>query len=139
MKKLSLSLFLLGALSMNPFYSKAQDFSDYQELNLREQMAPKDNDNSDDLPPPPPFTLAGDNKQLNSFNAFPNPGNGELTLQLIDGSEVEVTVLDLSGTVHFQKKAVPNSKYQLKLNLNAAPTGIYLIRVNDYCFKYQKW
>jgi hypothetical protein len=138
MKNLSLGLLLIGALNMSPFFSIGQDVSLPQEPNRQEQFAPKGDEDSD-LPPPPPFSLEGDKEELKRLDAFPNPGNGELTLQLTDGRPVEITVLDLSGTVHFQKSAVPNHKFQLKLNLSNAQSGIYLIRVDDYCFKYQKW
>lgn len=66
------------------------------------------------------------NKDL--FNVFPNPSNGEFTLQISSKITEDgiLTVMNMNGTTVYEQ-AVEAKSNQLKLNLSVTP-GLYLVK-----------
>ncbi|MCF6358536.1 MAG: T9SS type A sorting domain-containing protein, partial [Draconibacterium sp.] len=66
------------------------------------------------------------NKDL--FNVFPNPSNGEFTLQVSSKITEDgvLTIMNMNGTTVYEQ-AVEAKSNQLKLNLSVAP-GLYIVK-----------
>lgn len=62
-------------------------------------------------------------------NVYPNPSNGELTIQLADNRAVKTTVFDVYGKVVFNQTLVNDTEY--KLDLTNLSTGIYFLQLQD--------
>ncbi|SHH52787.1 reprolysin-like metallopeptidase [Winogradskyella jejuensis] len=78
--------------------------------------------------------VLGDNDfELNDFALFPNPNNGDFTIQFNSNSGigVNVDVYDISGKLVFNKNYDPTSRFDKQINLNNVSTGIYIMKVND--------
>ena len=72
--------------------------------------------------------------KLNNFSIYPNPSNGEFTIKydILKRANVRVTVYDLKGILIRTIVDVNNQhqgKYQIPVNLNELPNGIYLVNL----------
>lgn len=78
-----------------------------------------------------PFTSIGTNDALDvSFNAYPNPTHGNLTIELPGTEETyKVKLFDMSGSLINEWKAV--NRETLSLNLFGYPKGNYLLTLYD--------
>ncbi|MAC96302.1 MAG: hypothetical protein CMC96_12480 [Flavobacteriales bacterium] len=72
-----------------------------------------------------------ENNNQNHFNFYPNPTDGQLTIQVNSSTSIKNTplqVFDLSGKVVFER-FISNQK--TTLNLNELSNGIYFIRIEN--------
>ena len=74
------------------------------------------------------------NNQINNFEIFPNPNNGEFTIQkiLLDNSIVDVSVYSSTGELVFLKKDIMNNHHtQFKLSLSQLANGVYFTTITS--------
>ncbi|WP_339839771.1 T9SS type A sorting domain-containing protein, partial [uncultured Flavobacterium sp.] len=64
---------------------------------------------------------------------YPNPNNGNFTIQFSSetSNDVNVTVHDLRGRQVYTKSFQNNGLFNQELKLNNASSGIYLVTVQD--------
>lgn len=78
--------------------------------------------------------VLGDNDfEFNDFALYPNPSNGEFTLEFNSnsGKDINVNVYDISGKLVFKNEYDSTSRFQKQIALNNVSTGIYIMKVND--------
>lgn len=70
---------------------------------------------------------------LTDFSLYPNPNNGNFTIQFTSDSsnDVAVTVHDLRGRQVYTKSFQNNGLFNQELSLNNTASGIYLVTVQD--------
>ena len=70
---------------------------------------------------------------LADFKVFPNPNNGNFTLQFSNAatSDIEVTVFDMRGRKIFENSYNNDGAFNQSIQLTNAQTGIYLVSVTD--------
>lgn len=88
-----------------------------------------------DLTPP----LSVDQHSLEKmFAVYPNPTQGEITIEAIDntGKDIEIEVLDMLGKRLLYKKENGLSNDQVQLNMESFNSGIYLLKITDITSKY---
>ncbi|CAM3573671.1 zinc-dependent metalloprotease [Flavobacterium gelidilacus] len=70
---------------------------------------------------------------LTDFSLYPNPNNGNFTIQFSSetSNDVNVTVHDLRGRQVYTKSFQNNGLFNQELKLNNASSGIYLVTVQD--------
>jgi hypothetical protein len=70
---------------------------------------------------------------LTDFSLYPNPNNGNFTVQFSSetSSDVNVTVHDLRGRQVYTKSFQNNGLFNQELKLNNTSSGIYLVTVQD--------
>ena len=70
---------------------------------------------------------------LTNFTLYPNPNNGNFTIQFSSESsnDVNIKVHDLRGRQVFAKSFQNNGLFNQELNLNNTASGIYLVTVQD--------
>lgn len=66
--------------------------------------------------------------ELKNLQVYPNPTSGELSIELNNGSEKKVEVLDLTGRAIYRTKS---TDAVTKLNLQSFNNGIYFIRIQS--------
>jgi hypothetical protein len=75
-------------------------------------------------------------------NVFPNPsvGNQTLSIKLPKGSELLVTIMDISGKIIIQQNLgmLPKGKHSIPLEWSNAPAGSYSIVLNSKDFSVSK-
>ena len=78
-------------------------------------------------------TLNTPENTLTDFSIFPNPNNGNFTLQFSKAatSAIEVTVFDMRGRKIFENSYNSEGAFNENIQLNNAQTGIYLVSVSD--------
>lgn len=69
----------------------------------------------------------------NLFSIYPNPNNGEFSIQVNSSSSnnIRVEVYDLRGRLMLNKSYNNSGNLNEKLNLDYLQSGIYLVNVND--------
>ena len=69
----------------------------------------------------------------NSFEVFPNPAKGKVSVAftLLYANAATVELLDLSGRVIWSESAQVNGTYRKDISLDALAAGVYLVRVNS--------
>ncbi len=76
-------------------------------------------------------------KQENKFSVYPNPGAGEFIIKydVLKRADVNIDIFDLKGTLIRSVVNIPGQfqgKYQVPVNLNNLPNGIYIVNLlND--------
>ncbi len=78
-------------------------------------------------------TLDTPENSLADFKVFPNPNNGNFTLQFSNAasSEIEVSVFDMRGRKIFENTYNNEGAFNENIQLSNAQTGIYLVSVTD--------
>lgn len=78
-------------------------------------------------------TLNTPENTLTDFSIFPNPNNGNFTLQFSNAaaSAIEVTVFDMRGRKIFENNYNNEGAFNENIQLSNAQTGIYLVSVSD--------
>lgn len=78
-------------------------------------------------------TLNTPENTLTDFSIFPNPNNGNFTLQFSKAatSAIEVTVFDMRGRKIFENSYNNEGAFNENIQLSNAQTGIYLVSVSD--------
>jgi hypothetical protein len=66
-------------------------------------------------------------KENSSFEVFPNPTNNQLSLQLNQLGDYQITVIDMNGRVIYQRQLTYSN--QLTLNSSEWAAGLYAIQV----------
>lgn len=78
-------------------------------------------------------TLNTPENALTDFSIFPNPNNGNFTLQFSNAatSDINVTVFDMRGRKIFENSFNNEGAFNENIQLSNAQTGIYLVSVTD--------
>jgi len=93
---------------------------------------------NDSLIPLDSVSLSNTESKLNGnqsiFNIYPNPSEGEFTIQynVLKRADVTITIFDMSGALI--KKVVDvngqyEGQYHISVNLNELPEGVYMVRL----------
>lgn len=71
--------------------------------------------------------------QLKDFMIYPNPNNGNFTVQFESnsGNEIKINVHDISGRMIFEKSYPNTGIFSQNLQMNNAQAGVYLVSVFD--------
>ena len=85
-------------------------------------------------------TLSSDSFGLENFTLYPNPNNGNFTIQFNtnSGNEIKINVHDIRGREIFNKSYDNNGFFNENLQLNNAQSGIYLVTIQDGSSKVTK-
>ncbi|MEZ4793124.1 MAG: M12 family metallo-peptidase [Gelidibacter sp.] len=77
--------------------------------------------------------LSVQESELIGFSIYPNPNNGNFTLQLKSGSnqDIQVQVYDIRGRLVFDDSYTNTQNFNQTINLNAVQSGMYLVKVSD--------
>jgi len=78
-------------------------------------------------------TLNSETFGLTDFNLYPNPNNGNFTVQFSSetSNDVNINVHDLRGREVYTKSFQNNGLFNQELQLNNVSSGIYLVTVQD--------
>ena len=78
-------------------------------------------------------TLITENFGLDSFTLYPNPNNGNFTVQFNSNSsnEIKIGVVDMRGREVFSKSYQNTGLFNQNLQLNNLQAGVYLVNVQD--------
>jgi subtilisin-like proprotein convertase family protein len=78
-------------------------------------------------------TLNTPENTLSDFKVFPNPNNGNFTIQFSNAttSDIEVSVFDMRGRKIFENTYSNEGAFNENIQLSNAQTGIYLVSVTD--------
>jgi len=80
------------------------------------------------------FTLATPTADgFGNFKVYPNPNNGEFTVQLSSSSNNDLTMglFDLRGRKILDKRYPSSTQFSQTLRLNDLQSGVYLLKVSD--------
>lgn len=82
---------------------------------------------------PEPVLSIDEISEDNLFSVYPNPNNGEFSIQLNSGTsdKVVVEIYDLRGRAIFTKSYNDSSASRKDVNLNNAEAGMYIINVSQ--------
>lgn len=69
-----------------------------------------------------------ENYLKNNFNLYPNPASNELTIELTENTNGEVSIYNVSGELVIKSKTEENSKQQ-KIDITELPNGLYLCKI----------
>ena len=85
-------------------------------------------------------TLATNNFGLEGFALYPNPNNGDFTIQFNSKStnDIKVNVHDLRGRSIFEQSYENTGIFSQNLALNKLQSGVYLVSVLDGDIKVVK-
>ena len=79
------------------------------------------------------FTSVGEIEENNLLAIYPNPNNGEFTLELagVTAGKVDVRVYDITGTIVYHESGlIANTNYSLRIDLGSYPQGMYFVKVS---------
>lgn len=80
------------------------------------------------------FCITSTEEQENEFGVYPNPTNGNFSVEL-DGGEYLLRITDLQGRERWSARVVRQRTVNVELN---EPPGMYLLHVSDGSRKYHK-
>jgi len=72
--------------------------------------------------------IVGVNETLSNVNVYPNPTNGNVTIELGDFTNVSVKVTNLIGEVIYEDHKISNSTYNLYIEEAA---GLYFVEISN--------
>ena len=77
--------------------------------------------------------LAVEENEMQNFALFPNPNNGNFTIQFNSVSEnpIQINVHDIRGREVFTKNYNHSGLFSENLNLDTLQAGVYLVTVQD--------
>ena len=86
------------------------------------------------------ITLTSESFGLNNFSLYPNPNNGNFTVQFNSEStnDINIKVHDLRGREVFSKSYQNNGLFNQTMQLNSVQSGVYLVTVQDGARKEAK-
>ena len=78
-------------------------------------------------------SLSSDSFGLENFTLYPNPNNGNFTIQFNSnsGNEIKINVHDIRGREIYSKSYTNDGLFNENLQLSNAQAGIYLVTVQD--------
>jgi subtilisin-like proprotein convertase family protein len=78
-------------------------------------------------------TASVDEYDFDAFSIFPNPNNGEFTIELNSSSnkDIKVQVYDVRGRSVFDKSYLKVTEFNQTIKLNNVQSGMYLVKVSD--------
>jgi subtilisin-like proprotein convertase family protein len=78
-------------------------------------------------------SLSSDSFGLENFTLYPNPNNGNFTIQFNSnsGNEIKINVHDIRGREIYSKSYTNDGLFNENLQLSNAQSGIYLVTVQD--------
>lgn len=78
-------------------------------------------------------SLSVDEETFTNFNIYPNPNNGEFTLQLtsLSSSDINVNIYDIRGRKIYNQSFDNTTEITKTISLKNAQAGMYLVVVND--------
>ena len=65
---------------------------------------------------------------IDNVRIFPNPSNGQFIVELINGSEKCIEVMDLTGRIVMDKKTIEDRS---DINISNLPNGVYYLRLRS--------
>lgn len=79
------------------------------------------------------ITLSSDSFGLENFSLYPNPNNGNFTIQFTSnsGNEIKVNVHDVRGIQIFAQSYNNNGLFNESLQLSNVQSGVYLVTIQD--------
>jgi subtilisin-like proprotein convertase family protein len=77
--------------------------------------------------------LATENFGLNNFSIYPNPNNGQFTVNFDSnsGSDIKIVVVDMQGREVFKKSYQNTGVFNQNVELGSVQAGVYLVNVQD--------
>lgn len=83
-------------------------------------------------------TLTFSGGAATDFSVYPNPVEGELTLEFsAEVSSTEVEILTADGRLVMSRSS-PQGATKMRINAQDLPTGVYVVRVNDVARRFVK-
>ena len=78
-------------------------------------------------------TLITENFGLDSFSIYPNPNNGNFTVQFNSSTtnDIKIAIVDMRGREVFSKSYQNSGLFNQNLQLNNLQAGVYLVNVQD--------
>ncbi|MCX6269186.1 MAG: T9SS type A sorting domain-containing protein [Bacteroidetes bacterium] len=75
----------------------------------------------------------GQHSLSSAIRIFPNPVSGELTIGITGKEkELELTISDLNGIVHYSEKLLVNSAdFRKKISMSGFTRGVYLLKLSS--------
>ncbi len=77
------------------------------------------------------LTCVGINERnvgINGLSVYPNPGNGDFTIELVNGARKTIQVMDVTGRLLLTQSSDHD---KIHINLNAYANGVYYARVKS--------
>jgi len=88
---------------------------------------------------PPPHNLASIKESVKTeLRLFPNPSAGNFNLETNLRGSQKLMIFDLTGNVKLQKNVFIDENGLIKVDLNNAPRGLYLVSLGKTTLKFQK-
>lgn len=78
-------------------------------------------------------SLGNNENQLSDFSMYPNPNNGNFTIQFTSSSsnDIKIGVHDMRGRQIFDKSYTNTGVFNQNIQLNNLQSGVYLVSVQD--------
>ncbi|MGK0406399.1 MAG: hypothetical protein ACJAZH_000210 [Roseivirga sp.] len=88
-------------------------------------------------PPPRPLVSLHENRKR-QLKLFPNPSNGNFSLETNLRGTYDLLILDLLGNVHLNKSIYIKDDGLIKVDLSSSAKGLYLVSLGQLTLKFQK-
>ncbi len=75
--------------------------------------------------------LSIDEHNFDVFNVYPNPTNGEVTIELSSSENATVQLFDIRGRKVYNNRFENNAAFNKTIDLSSASTGVYLLQVTS--------